>query len=686
MRSPNTLQFSPDILRRLGEELIPHVDQGIIELVRNAYDADARDCTIELRDTGQPGGTLRVSDDGAGMTTADIRTGWLVLGRSGKAVRRATTKLGRLPVGDKGLGRLAALRLGARAKLATRPESEPGVEYSVTLDWSQFERAATVESVPVEITRESSKRPPGTDIEVSDLRTAIALRDVQRLARSLALLAAPFEDSVAFRPRLLAPGHEDVARRVTDLYFGDADYRLEATLNEDGDAEAVVYDAAGQAQFTSQPDDFATHYNTAAASFEFWAFILDPQRFSAHAAKVGEIREWLSEVGGVHVYHRGLRVSPYGDPGHDWLETNLRRVRSPEFRPSTNNSIGRLVVPDPGEVLLQKTDRAGFVENEAFVGLRQFAVDALEWMAHERQRVGEARRERERRRAPRDISQARTAVSGAIRTLPREAQATVRSALATLDQARDREVQTLREDVQLYRTMATVGTASAVFAHESAQPVTRIEKAAREVEAYSTVESGIFDRDHLRQLAQLIIRSCRAWKGFASLPINLLRRDKRTLGAVDVHAVIRDVLALFRPFLEDAKIHATADLVDDAVPAVVGTVSALESVLANLLMNAAYALMYASPKPPRCSVSVQTSLSGGMLVLRVMDNGPGVTGIPLDEIWLPGRTTKTRGTGLGLTIVRDTVADLQGTVRVVSPGEMGGAEFVAALPLKGGRT
>src|SRR5713226_5602673 len=93
------LRFSPDILRRLGEELIPHADQGIVELVRNSYDADAHHCRVELIDTEKLGGTLRVTDDGTGMTAEAVRDGWLVLGRSSKSSRRRT-KLGRLPVGD----------------------------------------------------------------------------------------------------------------------------------------------------------------------------------------------------------------------------------------------------------------------------------------------------------------------------------------------------------------------------------------------------------------------------------------------------------------------------------------------------------------------------------------------------------------------------------------------------------
>src|SRR5580704_924758 len=67
------LRFSTEMLRRLGEELNPHADQGILELVRNAYDADATECVVELIDTHKVGGTVRVADNGIGMTAEGIR-------------------------------------------------------------------------------------------------------------------------------------------------------------------------------------------------------------------------------------------------------------------------------------------------------------------------------------------------------------------------------------------------------------------------------------------------------------------------------------------------------------------------------------------------------------------------------------------------------------------------------------
>ena len=79
------LKFSPDILQRLGEELVPHIEQGVVELAKNSYDADATKCSIEVTQiSGKPG--LRIIDDGIGMSLEDINLGWLVLGGSRRSV------------------------------------------------------------------------------------------------------------------------------------------------------------------------------------------------------------------------------------------------------------------------------------------------------------------------------------------------------------------------------------------------------------------------------------------------------------------------------------------------------------------------------------------------------------------------------------------------------------------------
>ena len=134
------LRFSTEIVKRLGEELNPSLDKGVLELVKNAYDADATQCRVELLNTNGPGGTVTVKDNGDGMTVSDIVNGWLVLGKSTKT-QRQRTRLGRIPAGSKGLGRLAALRMGTRALMTTRPRGEKGSEHGLLIDWEGFDAA-----------------------------------------------------------------------------------------------------------------------------------------------------------------------------------------------------------------------------------------------------------------------------------------------------------------------------------------------------------------------------------------------------------------------------------------------------------------------------------------------------------------------------------------------------------------
>src|SRR3954447_19901832 len=91
------LRFAPQILARLGEELNPNPDQGVLELVRNAYDADATRCVVQLENVAEPGGTIRIRDWGDGLDQQAVTDGWLVLGRSEKRAATRTAR-GRLQV------------------------------------------------------------------------------------------------------------------------------------------------------------------------------------------------------------------------------------------------------------------------------------------------------------------------------------------------------------------------------------------------------------------------------------------------------------------------------------------------------------------------------------------------------------------------------------------------------------
>ena len=148
---------------------------------------------------------------------------------------------------------------------------------------------------------------------------------VKRLARELILLADPFgDDPKGFRPELLAPEYRDLEALVRSRYFRDAEYHLRGAVDADGRAGAQVKDWRGESLFEAKHEEIAARkhggaYGCPPATFDLWVFILNQETFSTRRSTVGDVREWLHELGGIHFYYNGLRVSPYGNLDDDWL-------------------------------------------------------------------------------------------------------------------------------------------------------------------------------------------------------------------------------------------------------------------------------------------------------------------------------------------------------------------------------
>ncbi|QIK66833.1 histidine kinase [Nocardioides sp. HDW12B] len=695
------LRFAPEILRRLGEELVPHADLGILELVRNAYDADASFCVVSLDGVEETGGTVVIRDDGDGMSEADIKSGWLLLGKSAKVGERFTPG-GRRKVGEKGLGRLAALRLGRHVTLTTRRELPPSaaasladpvaqikgsatVESKLSIDWDLFEDVESVDQVPLSIQTRSSNEPKGSEISISDLRKPLSKPDVRRLARSMVLLTGPFPAPNIFRARLDAPGFEEMERLVLDGYFEEHDYIIRAKVDSQGWATAILIDWNGQILGTASHDDLANNgsaYECPPADFELWVFTLSKASFDVRNSTqpVSAVQNWLREIGGVHLFQRGLRVHPYGDAGHDWLDMNLRRARSPEMRPSTNTSIGRIVVHDDGDQLTPKTDRTGFIENASFADLRQFGGDVLDWAAEVRLRLREAERLTDREKNQKALTRATTKVSKALKNVPEDVRPTVENAIVEYQAAFNRQLRSTEDDLLLYRTLGTVGTMTAVFAHETLRPVATIQQMASSIRVriHRAVGTAEYDRTFAVPIDR-IENSSLSLRTFAEWPLHLLSRSKRRRGVVDVARTARDVLNLFDPYLRDTGVSARVEDREGERALVAGTRASWEAVFANLLANSVYFLGQA-PTLSNREVLVTIDTSEKNVIVTVSDSGLGLVDISPSDVWLPGRSTREDGTGLGLTIVRDAVRDMGGTISAVANCELGGAEFRLIMP------
>jgi hypothetical protein len=136
---------------------------AIVELIWNALDADAKRVSVILTPNGLGGlETLRVEDDGNGISPREVDLGFGQLGDSWKKHAERTTVLGRALHGKKGIGRYRALSLGARVIWDTRFEADGRVlGYEITFDASDRRTVIATDPKP---TTESK----GTTVTITD--------------------------------------------------------------------------------------------------------------------------------------------------------------------------------------------------------------------------------------------------------------------------------------------------------------------------------------------------------------------------------------------------------------------------------------------------------------------------------------------------------------------------------------
>ncbi len=199
----------PSVVFRLGDELITDAVQALLELAKNSYDADADYAKITIQTTGlntadgthfpQALGSIVVEDNGTGMDLETIKTGWLLIsgGTKYKMKRRGrTTKRGRTPLGDKGLGRLGAQRLGRNLEIFTKIENADDLLH-VYFSWDDFADVKRLSDVEIHLDKLTSQKRKGTRIVISNLNEIEVWQGeggVMRLEQELSKMISPYKE------------------------------------------------------------------------------------------------------------------------------------------------------------------------------------------------------------------------------------------------------------------------------------------------------------------------------------------------------------------------------------------------------------------------------------------------------------------------------------------------------------
>jgi len=450
------------LFRELGELLVGRDATALLELVKNAYDADASVVTVHGdRVSSTRKGSIVVSDDGTGMTLSQFRRGFLRLaGRSKTTGDRRSSRYGRRFTGEKGVGRLATHKLARVLEVNSVPWSEKSTPRGVKarINWSAVERRNTLEeasdSISLQTYKPNRDHSPGTEIKLARLRHAWNNEDMATFVASAESFSPPpaLVDSKLLRSRLQPSkllfksprvrddgGTPDPGFQVNltgDFAFGSGHWdelieSVEWVLEINARKNVITFCVAPTERELNYTDGHAerqtftvSHPNPAAGPF-FQARILSRARRSGSDL----FRNWSPQVSGIRVYSEGFRVLPYGDLDNDWLELNrdyaarsrsLRLIEenqqlADEVGWDEDSDFGLTLVPSDsyvGAVFLVRehsgelemlVNREGFVPNRAFLNLKDLTRLGTDLLTRARaagrlEKREAARAERKRRR------------------------------------------------------------------------------------------------------------------------------------------------------------------------------------------------------------------------------------------------------------------------------------------------
>ncbi len=337
------------LFRELGELLVGRESTALIELVKNAYDADATEVTVfgdRLDDAVR--GTIRISDNGVGMDPATFERGFLrIASRIKNAGDRKSLKWKRRFTGAKGVGRLAAHKLACKIEVNSTPWTNNGTAVGVEgyIDWDKVEQAETLDEIPPGAIA-ANPRPVrrsdnhGTTLTLTRLRKKWTpsqrtkfLLEVEALQAPESLLS-PLPESVIQTGGLFERPRAVDSRKSSDPGFSlnlEGDFAggenywpavLEAAhwlLEIRADPNLVQYAIVPTVRtLRKQPDAHPMTFSEQHPAPSQGPFF-DSRILIREGSAGKDERAWASTIGGIRVYMEGFRVLPYGEDADDWL-------------------------------------------------------------------------------------------------------------------------------------------------------------------------------------------------------------------------------------------------------------------------------------------------------------------------------------------------------------------------------
>ena len=380
----------------IGRDLINDDLIAIFELVKNSYDAYATQVDIYFENLDNDNASIKIVDNGKGMSFIDLKNKWLFLAYSAKKDGtedsedfRNKINIKRTYAGAKGIGRFSCDRLGRNLLLETTKDSNQ--METLDVNWEKFEEDAKKEFIDISVKHETKieKNDSGTTLKISKLRAKWDRKKLLKLKDDLAKLINPSKsnknDNFKIYLHVEDEKNEDkkndkyakrVNGKIENLIFQTIDLkttRIETKIFERNN-EWLVKTSLYEANELVYEIEEANKYQYL-HDIEYVVYFLNQSAKSTFTRRMG-----IEPVGYGHifVYKNGIRIYPYGERGEDPLAMDVRKGQGYARYLGTREVIGFIDIGSSSEYLRETSSRGdGLIKNEAYSEFKALFYETL---------------------------------------------------------------------------------------------------------------------------------------------------------------------------------------------------------------------------------------------------------------------------------------------------------------------
>lgn len=694
----------PRVFAALGADLVTDDIVAVVELVKNSYDAYAQNVWVRFTKDSNGNLELEIKDDGYGMSRETLEDSWFVVAtphkRQNPFVKKGTQT--RRVVGEKGLGRLSAARLGTKLLMQTQADYNPCWE--VMVDWNTLFRHDQMKdcSVGIRVLPDDSRfEISGTYIKISNLKSNWKDKQVANLENGLKRIINPLFKSDDFKIYFLKPNSTELEEiKITPHDFlANPKYKIYGQADTNGNVKGkykynpIDSNKGRECEFLlnweqifnsireGDKDNLSSEsVQCGPFSFEVRAWDLqaeDTKEISDnYEIQKNEIRKSISAFKGISVYRDYVLILPKTENSRDWLGLDARRIARVGTRLSTSQIVGYVSISSKDNPRIKDTsDRERLVDCVEVEKFREILCAI----------VGRFEVERDQDKIKLEVEKPMNDLFAQIDS--QESFIKINSKLKEgadsseiirlINQVEDSLVQT-RKVIQsrfvYYSRLATIGTIAFYLIHEIRNRTFVIGGLIRILESNDIYLNNTAVKNACIRAKESIRSLERLADTFAPLASrNFRRRNRKSV----LEERIKNCIELKQVSIESKHILC---VVPNSITMVAVDPGELDTIILNLITNAEYWLCQVSKTQRKLIFASEIQSNGKFVRVTVSDTGPGIESEYLDKVFLPGVTRKPNGIGMGLTVAAELVSIYNGNMHTIYTNG-NGAVFVFDLPL-----